>query len=93
MAVQKEVRLEYKDIEIRVLVTETCDEIRIQYFNPGEEDFVEDIREVKKGWRFSDEKLQLEYEELIEKAAEIDEECYKNAENGEVFKFNDNNFL
>ncbi|MGB9937342.1 MAG: hypothetical protein ACPK7O_06440 [Methanobacterium sp.] len=90
MVIQKEIKIEYKDVEIRVLVTETCDEIRVQFFNPGIEDFVEDIREVKKGWRFSDEKLQLEYEELIEKAVDIAEECYKNAENGEVFRFNEN---
>lgn len=87
MATEKEVILEYKNVEIRVLVTQTCDEIRIQYFNPGKEDFMESITDIQNGWRLKDKELQRDYEELIKKASEIDEECYKDAKNGEVFKF------
>jgi len=87
MATEKEVILEYKNVEIRVLVTQTCDEIRIQYFNPGKEDFVENITDIQSGWRLKDKKLQKDYEELIKKASEIDEECYSEAKDGEVFKF------
>ena len=87
MATEKEVILEYKDVEIRVLVTQTCDEIRIQYFNPGKEDFVESIMDIQEGWRLKDKELQRDYEELLKKAIEIDEECYRDANDGEVFKF------
>jgi hypothetical protein len=93
MATEKEVKLEYKSVEIRVLVTETCNEIRIQFFNPGNEDFVEDIKGIQNGWRFQDKKLQKDYEELIEKAREIDEKCYKDARDGEVFKFKEDKNL
>ncbi len=89
MATEKEVRLKYKSVEIRVLVTETCDEIRIQFFNPGKEDFVESLKDIQNGWRLKDKELQRDYETLIEKARKIDEKCYKNALNGEVFKFNE----
>ena len=87
MATEKEVILKYKDVEIRVLVRQTCNEIMIQYFNPGKEDFVESIMDIKNGWRLKDKKLQKDYEELIEKAREIDEECYRDAKDGEIFKF------
>ena len=87
MAVEKEIKLKYKDVEIMVLVTEKCDDIRIQFFNPGKEDFVESITEIQSGWQFQDKILQEDYEKLIEKAREIDEKCYRDARNGEIFKF------
>lgn len=93
MVMEKEVKLEYKNVEIRVLVTETCDEIRIQYFNPGKEDFVESLTEIQNGWRLQDKELQKDYEELIEKAREIDEKCYNDARDGEVFKFKENKII
>lgn len=87
MATEKEVKLEYKNVEIRVLVTQMCSEIKVQFFNPGREDFVESVDDIQKGWRLQDKELQKEYEELIKKARDIDEECYRDARDEEVFKF------
>jgi hypothetical protein len=87
MVLEKEVKLEYKNVEIRALVTLTCNEIRVQFFNPGKEDFVESLDVIQDGWRLKDKELQNDYEILIEKARDIDEECYKDAKDGEVFKF------
>ena len=87
MLLEKEVKLQYKNVEIGVLVTETCNEIKIQFFNPGKEDFVESLSEIQRGWRFQDRKLQRNYERLIEKSREIDEKCYRDAEDGEIFRF------
>lgn len=89
MATEKEVKLEYKSVEIRVLITETCNEIRVQFFNPGKEDFVESIKDIQNGWRLKNKVLQRDYEILIEKAQKIDEKCYKDAVDGEVFNFNE----
>jgi len=90
MAAQKEVKLVFNQVEIEVLVTETCDDIRIQFFNPGTMDFVEDISQVKKGWTFHDKDLKKEYDSLIEMAKLIDENQYKAAHDGEVIKFDFN---
>jgi len=90
MATQKEVKLVFNQVEIEVLVTETCTDIRIQFFNPGTMDFVEDISQVKEGWTFQDKDLKKEYDSLIEMAKLIDENHYKAAHNGEVIKFDFN---
>lgn len=87
MATQKEVKLVFNRVEIEVLVTETCDDIRIQFFNPGTMDFVEDISQVHKGWTFQDKDLKKEYESLIEMAKLINENHYKAAHDGEVIEF------
>jgi hypothetical protein len=90
MATQKEVKLVFNRVEIEVLVTETCNDIKIQFFNPGTMDFVEDISEVQKGWTFEDKDLKKEYESLIEMAKLIDENQYKAAQDGGVIEFDFN---
>jgi len=90
MTTQKEVKLVFNRVEIEVLVTETCDDIRVQFFNPGTMDFVEDISQVRKGWTFQDKDLKKEYELLIKMAKVIDINKYKTTQNGEIIKFDDN---
>ena len=90
MATEKEVKLVFDQVEIEVLVTQTCNDIRIQFFNPGTMDFVEDISKVKEGWTFQDKDLKNEYDSLIEMAKLIDENQYKAAHDGEIIKFDFN---
>lgn len=87
MVTEKEVKLVFNRVEIEVLVTETCNDVKIQFFNPGTMDFVEDILEVQKGWTFQDKDLKKEYESLIEMGRSIDENQYKAAHDGEVIEF------
>ncbi len=90
MATEKEIKLVFNRVEIEVLVTETCNSIKIQFFNPGTMDFVEDISQVHKGWTFQDKDLNKDYESLIEMGKSIDENQYKAAHDGEIIEFDAN---